>query len=75
MGDNRGDILLVLDGGEGGVVQQGRLPVCDQAPVLHGASGEVRQRNLVCMQDRGLPTAQKETNQSPKRSAIVARLT
>ena len=67
MGDHGGDKLLVLVGGEGGVVQQGRLPVGDQAPVLHGASIEVRQRNLVWMQDRGLPRVHKgNKRQSPK---------
>ena len=39
--------LLVPGGGGQGVVQQGRLPVGDQPPVLHGPRVEVWQGYLV----------------------------
>ena len=47
VGDDGDHALLVAGGGGDGVVQQGRLPVGDQPPVLHGPRIEVRQGDLV----------------------------
>lgn len=47
VGDDHGDSLFVSGGGYDWVVQQGRLPVCDQTPVFHCPGVEVRQRDLI----------------------------
>lgn len=47
MGDYSCNSLFVSSGGHDGVVEQGRLPVCDQTPVLHCPSIEVRQSDLI----------------------------
>ena len=41
MADHRRDVLLTAGGGFPRPVEEGGLPVGDQAPVLHGAGGEV----------------------------------
>lgn len=47
MSDDRRDSLLDPNGGNEGVVEQRRLPVRDQAPVLHRPGVKVRQSYLV----------------------------
>lgn len=47
MGDYSCNSLFVPSGGSEGVVEQRRLPVCDQTPVLHRPGAEVRQSNLI----------------------------
>lgn len=47
MGDYSCYSLFVSSGGHDGVVEQGCLPVCDQTPVLHRPSIEVRQSDLI----------------------------
>lgn len=47
MGDYSCNSLFVSSGGYDGVIEQGGLPVCDQTPVLHCPSTEVRQSNLI----------------------------
>lgn len=50
MGDDGSHPFLVGVGGEVGIIEQCSLPVGDQAPVLHGTSIEVWERNLICIQ-------------------------
>lgn len=47
MGDYSCNSLLVSCGGYHRVIEQSSLPVCDQTPVLHRPSIEVRQSNLI----------------------------
>lgn len=47
MGNYKCNSLFVPSGGSERVVEQRRLPVRDQTPVLHCPSMEVRQSNLI----------------------------
>lgn len=49
VGDDGSDPFLVGIGREALVIEESRLPVGDQAPVLHGPSVEVWESDLVCM--------------------------
>lgn len=49
VGDDGRHPFLVGVGGEAGIIEQSSLPVGDQAPVLHGTSIEVWERNLICI--------------------------
>lgn len=46
--DDGGYPLLVGVGGEGLVIQQRRLSVRDQTPVLHGSRVKIRDGDLIC---------------------------
>ena len=52
MGDNDSNPLPVRGGRDAFLVQQGRLPVSDQAPVLHRTSSKVRDGNHVLLGQR-----------------------
>lgn len=52
MGDYSCNSLLVSSRGSERVVEQRRLPVCDQTPVLHRTGMEVRQSNLIWRKER-----------------------
>lgn len=49
MSDDGRNPLLVGVGGERHIVQQCRLSVCDQTPVLHGSSIKVWESYLICV--------------------------
>ena len=51
MGNDGGDPLLTGGGGRLWVIKNGRHPVRDQAPVLHGPRRKVRNSNHVCGHD------------------------
>ena len=49
MSDDASNPLLVAVGGDCFIVEQRRLSVRDQTPVLHGSSVKVRQSDLICV--------------------------
>lgn len=48
MSNDSGYLLLICCCGEVGIVQQGRLSVRNQTPILHGPSSKIWYCNLVC---------------------------
>ena len=54
VGDHDGNPLLVRGSRDALLVEQGRLPVGDQAPVLHGTGGKVGDGNHVLLGQREL---------------------